>query len=66
MTLSQNISVALFLLGLFVWARLLGQPTGRHADFARLSEEQRKAGSSTSTSGSPSASALCSVLGGSD
>ena len=34
MTLSQNISLGLFLLGLAVWARLLAQPAGRHVDVA--------------------------------
>ena len=37
MTLSQNISVGLLLLGLVFWAKLPTRPAGRHADNAGLS-----------------------------
>jgi phosphatidylglycerol:prolipoprotein diacylglycerol transferase len=40
MTLSQNISVGLLLMGLALWARLSRCPAGRHADIALPAGEQ--------------------------
>jgi phosphatidylglycerol:prolipoprotein diacylglycerol transferase len=64
MTLSQNISVGLLLLGLFVWARVRNRPAGRYADLVASIEEQEREG--LPTSGSSVASNLCSVLGRSE
>src|SRR5271157_5819090 len=40
MTLSQNISVGLLLLGLIFWVQLSKRPAGRHVDSAELRERQ--------------------------
>jgi len=39
MTLSQNISVGLLLLGLVFWVLLSSRPAGRHVDSAELREQ---------------------------
>jgi phosphatidylglycerol:prolipoprotein diacylglycerol transferase len=61
MTLSQDISVGLLLLGLFVWARVLRSTAGRHAYSAAWNEES--SGGKTSVPGQPTGSRACSILG---